>query len=892
MKYYISKVCLLRKLQIAFFFSLGLNVHTVSVFAQNQILDKEVSITFENENLESALTKIENMSGYSFSYSPDAINDDININKTYSNVSLQEILNEILVEYKIYYRVLDNTILIQTNAKNGQIRGKTVGRDNQPLPFVSVILKGTQFGATSDRDGNFSFYAPEGDYIIVSSLVGFETVSKAVTVISDNTVSVSFTLNESTQALNEVVVEGTRDYLYREEETEALGVKMPLSEIPTTINVITADLLEDLRAYDIEDAITYVPGVITGGFSGGTNATFLIRGFQNSASFFNGLRQFRQLQQTPSLDNIERVEVVKGPAGADFGVADAGGILNFVTFKPQKEFGARAFAGVGDYGFRRIGGDITGPIDKKKTLTYRFIGSYAERAEWRPGRPDRTPRLTIAPSLDWDYAPGGNLLVEYQHTYTDEPLDRGVFYMEGAGFEDNFAPREFSGSQKANTQPLSTNRIDIMLEQSLGKIFGVELAYQRLDETGNDQLQFMWADARSSYAENGLTFNGDTEAVYIAPRDEDTERYTDNFSAILLANLHKGIFKNTLRIGYQYSDAVFLSDFTGNGGPGRRNLQNTIDIFNPDNDQEFIFTERNDHRFFEFRQEFSSFFGQWSTHIGTKARIIAAARYDDVEFYNRFDRENNPGTPNINLSEEVSFRFAGSYDIAKAITAFIGYSDSHTPQGGTTADGDAIVPLHNVGFEAGVKIQLFNGNVLWTNTLFRTTQDNIAAPDPNDDMFRIPFGEVRIQGLESEFIGSVSEYFDISAGITLQDTENISTANPEDEGNEFFGVPNVQITAFGSYNLEKILPNFQVRLGIMSVGERQGNALNNFQIPDFTRFDLGVSYVLAEKTTFDLFVENIFDLTYFEQTQGRSIPSLGIIPGDRRLIQFNVTHRF
>ena len=891
MKYSIFITLLFRALKPVLFLSfLVLGRH--SVVAQTSVLEKKISVTFNGESLADALTKIESIANCSFSYAPEALGDDRSIVKNYAQTSLRDILTELLIEYEIYYRVRGTTILIQTDARNGQVSGKITDQNGNALPFVSVVLKGTRMGGSSDEEGNFSFYAPEGEYSIIASSVGFGTFSYRVTIVPDETLTIKFTLQPSTESLQEVVVQGRREYLYREESTSVLGTNTKLAEIPATINIITSDLLEDVRAYDIEDAVTYVPGVITGGFSGGTNATFYIRGFQNSATFFNGLRQFRFLQQTPSLDNIERVEIVKGPSGANFGVADAGGILNFVTFKPQKEFSARVFTGFGDFGFRRIGGDITGPIDRKKKLTYRFIGSYAERAEWRPGRPNRTPRLTIAPSLAWNYAEGGNLLVEFQHTYTDEPLDRGIFYMEGAGFENNFAPREFSGSQKENTQPISTNRFDINLTQKLGEIFSLEVTYQRMDETGNNELQFMWADARGSYAEDGLTFNGNPTAVYIAPRDEDTERDIDNISAALLANFKTGVFENDLKFGYQYSNATFNSDFTGNGGPGRRNISNTIDIFNPDNDQEFIFTERNNARFFQLQQKFSSFFGQWSANIGTKLRVIAAARYDDVEFFSRFDTADGLGTPSLNISEEVSFRLAGSYDITQSISAFAGYSDSYTPQGGITADGDAIEPLHNIGYEVGLKIELFKNNVLWSNTFFSTTQDNISAVDPNDDMFVIPFGEVRIQGFESEFIGSISKYFDISAGITLQDSENIRTENEEDEGNEFFGVPNVQITAFGAYNLEKILPNFRARLGIIYMGEREGNGLNNFQLPGFTRFDLGLSYVLNKNTTLDVFVENLFDETYYEQTQGRTVPSLGIIPGDRRLIQFNITHQF
>ena len=871
---------------------LGLSLQWAN--AQQSILDRELSISINNKDLEGALAQIENVTGYSFSYAPDAINNVITINKRYSNTTLREILNEILVEYEIYYRASGTTIQIQTDARKGGVTGKAFASNGTTLPFVSVRLKSTSFGAATDKEGNFSFYAPEGEYIIVASSMGFASIEKMVTVTADATVQINFALQEDSSQLNEVVVQGTREYLYREEATSVFGTRMPLAEVPATVNVITSDFLEDTRAYDVEDAVTYVPGVITGGFGGGTNATYLIRGFSNSASFFNGLRQFRLVQQTPSLDNIARVEIVKGPSGADFGLADAGGVLNFVTFKPQKEFAARAFAGFGDFGFRRVGGDVTGSIDKKKNLTYRFIGSYAERAEWRPGRPNRTPRLTIAPSLAWDYAKGGNLLVEYQYTYTDEPLDRGVLYMEGAGFEDNFAPRDWSGSQKASTMPINSSRIDVKLSQSLSKVFGLELAYQRLDETRNNELQYMWADARPAYREDGLTFNGDSTIGYIAPRDEDGESDIDNISVTGLANFDTGILKNTVRFGYQYSDARFLVDFLGNGGPGRRNIENTIDIFNPDNNQEFVFTERNNNGFFQDRQEFSSFFGQWSTSIGTRARIIAGARYDDVEQFVRFDAIEEEGTPSINSSKEISFRVSCSFDLLKNVSVFAGYSDSHTPQGGITANGEQIKALHNKGAEIGLKTALFNERLLWTNTFYRTTQDNIAAPDPNDetDMFSIPFGEVRIQGFESEFIGSVSDKFDISAGVTLQESENIRVDDETLQGNEFFGVPNFQFSAFGTYNLEDILPNFQVRLGILSVGERQGNALNNFQLPSFTRFDFGISYVLNKKTTLDLFAQNLFDTTYFEQTQGRAVPSLGIIPGDRRLIQFNVTHRF
>ena len=696
---------------------------------------------------------------------------------------------------------------------------------------------------------------------------------------------------------DEIVVTGAREYLYRTQTTSTLGPAIPLAELPATVNVITGDFLEDTLAYDFEDIAAYVPGVINGGFSGGTNATVVVRGFSNSAIFFNGMRQFRQLQQTPSLDTIDRVEIVKGPSGADFGVADAGGTVLFVTKKPQREFGGEVFAAIGDFGFRWLRGDVTGPITENGDLRYRLITAYSERAEWRDGRPDQTPRWTVAPSLAWDYMPGGNLTFEYQHTFSNEPLDRGIFYLEGAGFEDNdnFAPRTFSIQSEQDEQEIHSDRFELALNQQLGPVFSVQLQAQRQQED-IENLQLNFASIRNVFADDGLTWDGVTREVgYGSLRDRLTETTVDNLSGVLRADFALGAVENTVRVGYQYSDGEFEVDYNIAGGDGRLRISNTLNIFEPDNNPDLVFTGRDTAVFFSDEQEVQSVFGQWSADIAGRARLIAGVRYDDAEFVRRFDSTAGPGTPTENTSSEVSYRIAGSYDITPFMTAFAGYSDSWTPQGGVTRDLQAIDPLHNVSYEVGLKTELFNGAALWTNTIYQITRDNIAAADPDDptDEFSIPFGEVRIRGFESEIAGSVNDDLDLTAGLTLQESENIRTENPADLGNEFAGVPNFQASVFGNYRLTQLgLPRLSGRIGVIHVGEREGNGLNNFQLPAYTRVDLGARFALFETTEIDIFVENLFDEFYIEQTQGRAIPEIGLIPGNRRLVQFSIRHSF
>ena len=58
---------------------------------------------------------------------------------------------------------------------------------------------------------------------------------------------------EAATEIDESLVTGQRDYLYRADQSDALGTSIPLAELPATVNVITEDFLEDTRAYDIED---------------------------------------------------------------------------------------------------------------------------------------------------------------------------------------------------------------------------------------------------------------------------------------------------------------------------------------------------------------------------------------------------------------------------------------------------------------------------------------------------------------------------------------------------------------------------------------------------------------------------------------------------------------
>ncbi len=260
--------------------------------------------------------------------------------------------------------------------------------------------------------------------------------------------------NETT--LGEVSVKSTRPLLgaasepikdYRPDNSNALGIDLPTQQLPATVNVVGAEFLRDFNIKGLNDLANFIPGVTLDDNGGENGENILIRGFSTSTVFVDGLRSRARYGVPRSLpDVLERVEVTKGPAGAEVGIAEFGGTVNLVTKKPLPTFAAEIKAGIGDFGYRKLGADITGPLAFDGALQGRFIAAYEEGAEWRKGRPDKTPRYVIAPSLNWDYSDRGSLLLQYERYYQDSPQDRGIVYLGRCFFRQQLraARLEFS----------------------------------------------------------------------------------------------------------------------------------------------------------------------------------------------------------------------------------------------------------------------------------------------------------------------------------------------------------------------------------------------------------------------------------------------------------------
>lgn len=685
-----------------------------------------------------------------------------------------------------------------------------------------------------------------------------------------------------------------KGYLPSTEAATAPG--LTAQETPSVIGVISSDFLKDSGATRLTDILSYVPGVTTADNVGSPSERITIRGFSQNASgigvggtYFNGMRQAVTSAQYRSLDNIERVEIVKGPAGVEGGISDPGGFVNFVTKKPQRTFAAEGHVGGGDYGYRTLGVDVTGPLTESKNIQYRLIASHNELAAWRPGRQKR-PQDLVAPSVNFDYAPGSFVTVEYERLKSNDPLDRGTIYLKGAGFPGDFAGRNWSFHQASDSIAASSERFDVDWTHQLASGWQARLRYQHMTQSVRTDA---FRNAGTSpgdalYKDDGLTWSGDPVIVLGYNRDR-TRLRAETLEASVRGDFKAFGLDHTLVVGLNANrgrDAFISYD----GDHNFVDTDNTVSLFSPNNQQQPHVVGSYTNGDFRRGSDLKSAFAQWVARITPAWRTVLSVRRDNYKGFAISETlDGSPPFYNPKASNHLtSARVATSLDLTPQVTAFAGYGSSYVPQVGIDRNGAQIDPLRAQSMEAGVKTSLFDKRALWTNTVYQITQDHQTVCDPVDPVdckFLLLYGKTRMRGFESELVGEITPQLQLSAGLSLMAPKILQNGDGY-TGNKYPNVPRVQASAFANYRWADFgLPQLATRLGLIRVGEREANSGNTYRLPAYTRIDAGVNFAFTPKLSLDLHVENLLDKTYYTSAQdgGAGAGQIGV--GNRRLMQ-------
>ncbi|MBD2454556.1 TonB-dependent siderophore receptor [Nostoc sp. FACHB-87] len=658
----------------------------------------------------------------------------------------------------------------------------------------------------------------------------------------------------------ELVVTGEQDQYFTPNATTATRTDTPILKIPQSIQVIPRQVLEEQQVTRLEEALQNSSSVVYNGTDTSSDLNYSIRGFDQAPVLQNGFRQY-DFAEIPEVANIERIEVLKGPASILYGEIQPGGLINVVTKQPLSEPFYQTELQFGSDGLIRPQIDISGPLTDDKRLLYRLNAVYSRRDGFRDFDQE-FQQFFIAPTLTWEISDRTNLAFDLQVSNREQPWDSGkVAFGDGVintprdrifNEPDDFLRRDF----------LSLN---LSVDHKFSDNWSIRNAFRFTDST-------VFSDKLSIFLGFDET-TGELQRIF-ALDDFNSRNYA--LQTNVIGKFTTGGLKHTLLFGADLSrtnTSRFASaNFTSF----------PINVFNPSygvNRPEFdtLLFDRNSEidRLGIYLQDQIEIFEQLNLLLGLRYETVAQRNQNvPALFYPGGDTTQNDSawTPRIGVV----------YQPIPNVSFYGSYSRSFNPSvDDIGADGNPLEAERGEGFEVGVKTELLGGNLLATLAYFDVTKQNVATEDPNFPGLGISIatGEQRSQGVEFDLTGKILPGWNIIASYSYTDAK-VTQDNTIPVGNRLIGIPQHQASLWTTYEIQSgRLQGLGGGIGINYVGERQGDLNNSFTLDSYFLTNAALFY-RRDNWKFALNFRNLFDVEYTNSRGGFGSRTNAGLPGE------------
>ncbi|MDB2606709.1 carboxypeptidase-like regulatory domain-containing protein [Zobellia sp.] len=356
-----------RKLNLKMKFSLVLAFFVLLQLSANSTFSqKNIEFDYKEVPLKKVLNKIKSQSGYSFFYMVDEIDDEKKISFTAKKESIEDVLRKLSLVAVFDFKINEKQIVLTKRnvpkvikEQEQEIKGVVKDEGGAPLPGANVLIKGTKIGTQTDFDGNFSLVIPNGtEPILLISYIGFKTTE--VNVAGKNYIDVQLII--ASAQLDDVVVIGSRSNLARTNVEQAVPVDVINSkDLAATGQTELGQQIHfqapsfNSTKYGIVNVTSYVDPATLRGL--GTDQTLVLingkRRHQSAALNVNRVvgrgSVGTDLNAIPS-GAIERVEILRNGAAAQYGSDAIAGIVNIVLKRDANENSVIGSTGISSRG--------------------------------------------------------------------------------------------------------------------------------------------------------------------------------------------------------------------------------------------------------------------------------------------------------------------------------------------------------------------------------------------------------------------------------------------------------------------------------------------------------------------------------------------------------------
>jgi iron complex outermembrane recepter protein len=668
-------------------------------------------------------------------------------------------------------------------------------------------------------------------------------------------------------ALPAVTVSSTpsSDYIAKKSDSTT-KTDTPLKDYPASIQVVPSEVLQDRGVTRIDQAVDNVSGVHAEASYGGNGATFFnIRGFSESNGLRDGFRNygyyaFRDVQ------NIDRVEVFKGPAGALYGgIGAVGGYINTVSKRPEQDNFGEVDVTAGTYGLVRSTLDVNRVLNDE--LSVRLNASAESNSTFRDNAGYHS--WSVAPAITWNNHSGTSvtLLSEYNHLNRDgfdfgvpavpnyEQLSRTRYY----GLRSGVYPG-VDGDYGRNDTVSETLLFEHALSENWKLRLAGQYAYAR-------QLSTQSFPDSTNATGNLLDYS-----VY-SGANEFSRQYSAR--AELAGDFFTGSLKHSLLAGVDYG---YLK--IGSGGSQVSSM--TLDLFNPG----YVsgLTPGDPLPGHQGQGKDYGAYVQDLIDLTHGIKLQTALRAD--RFINRADQSGEA----TGHGQQTAFspRVGLVWQATDRTSFFADWSRSHAPNvghSGSNVTYDAEVAEQ---FEVGVKHDLIKDRLNVNVALFDLNRNHILTTDPSNPLLEVLTGKQRSQGVEVDLAGNITPRW--KAIVTYAYTlAKVTADNTYPVGDILSNVPRHSASLWTVYQLQSV-PGLQVGAGVYYVGSREATLPNSFKLASYVRTDAMASYELGRwKTQLNIF--NLFNRKYYTGGSAATF-DYTLMPSPPLSAQVTVSYRF
>lgn len=745
-------------------------------------------------------------------------------------------------------------------AGNGSIQGSLQNKKQEPLAGIAIQLADTKLAVITDEDGNYSIKnVPAGNYTLVFSGVGYKISKENIAVKANELTTVELELNETTKELAPVVIRSTLQKKYVQRFSSS-GTRLPLKlvETPQTIQVITSQVIKDQQAQNLNDVTKNLTGVI----NNNSYTSYTMRGFTNyypnSFITFDGfVGNMYQWSQMVQLYNIDRVEMIAGPASALYSVGTPGGVINMETKKTLQESRYSFNLTTGSWNLIDVSADLGGALTKNKKLLYRLNIGYNNQNSFRPYQFNQN--LVIAPSITYNISDKTNLNLDFVNAdnKTRFAYDRGGLVFMNADSTYNFkgALNTFVHNSPKDYGSINASSLTFRLNHEFSKNF--KLTYlSRFTRTVFDMGEHYGND----YGDHYFTHLDTLERRY------DTWLYKPyNFqnSVFTTASFTTGSFKQLLVTGIDYqSYGSTKNQYIDDIAPA---LSLASPDYSKDNFSSYPRPSQYQNNKDNTRQP--GFYFLDLVSVGDKLKVLLAGRYGKFLYIAKplsaenWSQENDSSKATIFLP-----RVGLVYSITANHAVYGSYCESFNPQySNSRGAGGPFPPQKGKQVELGYKAVYFGGKLMSTIALYSIRYLNILKTDPADasGQRQIAAPGLTSNGAEITAQGNVHQ-LSIIAGYAYNHVVFSANSPLGTKGNRYDNAPEQVANIWLKYTVpaQHKLKNLAISVGGKYIGNRAGNGFNrHFLMPAYFLADAAVSYGI-KNFSFNLNGYNLFNTKY------------------------------